>query len=88
VFTYQEYPSKPLESYDPQGSQRELFDLFHIRKWKVPANAKPALLIELNDLGVNFQTLFPDLRGLGEGIPEIEELRLSQAVEQPAQPDK
>lgn len=76
VFTYQEDPNKALQTYDPQGYRRELFDLFHVRKWKVPAAAKPALLTELNDMGVNFQTLLPDLQGLGEGIPEIEGLRL------------
>ncbi len=82
VFTYQDQPEKALQTYDPKFYRRELFDLFHVRKWKVPAGSKGDLLTELNDLGVNLQTLLPDLQGLGEGIPEIEGLRLSQAVEQ------
>jgi hypothetical protein len=33
------------------------------------------LLRDLNDVGINIQTMYPDLQGLGEGIPQIEALR-------------
>jgi hypothetical protein len=82
LFTYQDCPTMPLESYPVQSYSRQQFDLFHVRKWKVPAKEKPKLLKKLNDIGVNFQTLFPDLEGLGKGIPEIEKTRMLQAVEQ------
>lgn len=75
VFTYQDKPQTALHAYDPACYAREHFDLFHVQKWKVLAGHKQALLVDLNDLGVNIQTLYPDLQGLGEGIPEIEALR-------------
>jgi FRG domain len=78
VFTYQDKPEQPLETYDPSCFVRENFDLFLIRKWLVPALDKKPLLRELNDVGVNIQTLYPDLQELGEGIPEIEALRENQ----------
>lgn len=88
LFTYQHDPQTPLEDYPLAQYAREHFDLFHIRKWNVPAKHKPKITERLNDLGITIQTLFPDLEGLGRGIPEIEKLRARQAVEQPAQPDK
>jgi len=75
VFTYQDDPQTALHAYDPACYAREQFDLFHVRKWKVPAKCKQTLLVELNDVGVNIQALYPDLQGLGEGIKEIEALR-------------
>jgi hypothetical protein len=75
VFTYQDDPNKSLHAYDPSHCIREEFDIFHVRKWRVPAKHKQALLFDLNNLGINIQALYPDLQGLGEGISEIEALR-------------
>lgn len=75
IFTYQDNPQTPLHAYDPACYAREDFDLFHIQKWKVPAERKSKLLGNLNDVGINIQAMYPDLQGLGEGIPQIEALR-------------
>jgi hypothetical protein len=78
VFTYQDRPRTRLERYPLARYPRQYFDLLHIKKWKVPAAKKHELLNKLNDVGINWQTLFPDLEGLGRGIPEIQSIRTSQ----------
>ncbi len=77
VFTYQDSPQTPLHAYDPASYTRENFDVFHVQKWRVPAECKRKLRIDLNDVGINIQSMYPDLQGLGEGIPQIEALRRS-----------
>ena len=88
LFTYQDEPKMPLEDYPVAQYNREHFDLFHVRKWKVPAKDKPEITESLKDFGITMQTLFPDLEGLGRGIPEIEKLRVQESVEQPDQSKK
>lgn len=77
LFTIQDTPSTPLEFYPVSKYVRANFDIFHICKWKVPATKKKEILGKLNDMGISFATLFPDLEGLGRGIPEIEVMRRS-----------
>lgn len=77
VFTYQDDPSTPLQVYKPGSYARTDFDIFHLQKWGVPAACKSCFLKDLNDIGINLQTLYPDLQGLGAGIPQIEAMRHS-----------
>ncbi|GAI17013.1 unnamed protein product, partial [marine sediment metagenome] len=75
IFTIQDKPKVPLEKYPYNEYQREDFDIFHIRKWKVPKDRKKAIIEELEDIGIDEQTLFPDFQGLAEGIEQIEKIR-------------
>ena len=74
-FTIQDDPLKPLEEYPKQDYKRKDFDIFHIRKWKVPKENKEDILDSLNDVGIDLFTLFPDLDGLGAGLREVEKRR-------------
>ena len=38
----------------------------HIMKWKIPKNKKKEILQELNWIGINYSTLFPDINGFGD----------------------
>ncbi len=75
IFTIQDDPQKALEEYPYREYCRENYDIFHIRKWKVPKDKKKCIIKELEDIGVNGQTLFPGLQGLAEGIEQIENVR-------------
>jgi len=76
LFTIQDDPAKHLEEYDPNQYARKDFDIFHLRRWKVPkGKTKKKILGQLEDIGVNIQTLFPDLEGLVKGIEQTEEAR-------------
>ena len=75
LFTIQDDPRKGLEMYSPSGLSRKKFDIFQIHKWIVPNDKKGVILEELEGIGINIQTLYPDLEGLGKGIPNIEKIR-------------
>ena len=75
IFTYQDNPLQPLTEYHPTTQKRKDFDIFHLQKWTVPKRFKKDLLKELSDIGINFQSMCPDVQGLGEGIPQVESLR-------------
>jgi len=76
LFTIQDDPWKPLEKYCPTDYERKDFDILHIRKWKVSGGAgKRGIMEELDEIGINIQTLYPGLEGLGRGIPKVEEIR-------------
>lgn len=76
IFTIQEDYMKPLQKWDCDHRQRDQnFDIRQIRKWKVPRNKKADILIELDNCGINTQTLFPDIEGLAKGIWQIEIMR-------------
>ncbi|HDY87271.1 MAG TPA: FRG domain-containing protein [bacterium] len=75
LFTIQDQPEEKLEGYSFRDYTRQNFDVFHIRKWRVPPTGKEKLIKELEEVGINNQTLLPDLLGLAEGITEIDQLR-------------
>lgn len=75
IFTIQDKPKEALEKYPYGEYGRKNFDVFHIRKWKVPKDKKKAIIEELEDIGIDKQTLFPDFSGLAEGIEQIENIR-------------
>ncbi len=75
IFTIQDKPAKALEEYPYSQYERKDFDIFHIRKWRIPKDNKRNIIVELEDIGINAQTLFPDLQGLAEGIEQTESMR-------------
>jgi hypothetical protein len=79
IFTIQHDPSKPLEAFDRDNYPRKDFDILQIRKWKVPSVAKAKILRDLNDVGVNCETIYPDIEGLATGIWQTEVMRSGTA---------
>lgn len=75
IFTIQDEPAKALEEYPHDQYERKDFDIFHIRKWRVPKDKRREIIGELEDIGINAQSLFPDLQGLAEGIEQTESMR-------------
>ena len=79
VFTIQADPFTGLEDFVPPNGQNKghsaLCDIRRITKWRVPHNQKGEILQALDDNGINMQTLYPDLEGLGQGIWQIEVMR-------------
>lgn len=65
VFTFHFHPEKALKAMEVDEEARraapEGVDLLAIR---VPAQAKPMVLRQLNAIGINRKYLFPDLEGL------------------------
>jgi hypothetical protein len=73
-FTIQD-PKRSLEEQNGVlYSDRDL-DLYDMIKWRVPATYKPNILRQLERIGINERTLFPDLDGVGRGMLRTEILR-------------
>lgn len=65
--------SKLIEPLDKQIAEQYeggfvLEGMNHIKKWTIKSEDKINLLNELNMIGVNYSTLFPDISGFGEFI--------------------
>jgi hypothetical protein len=78
LFTIQDKPWTSLEEYPikhPEMYKRKNFDIFHIRKWKVKSQCKNCILKELDEIGINIQSLYPDLDGLAEGLKRTHKMR-------------
>ena len=80
TFTVQVDPGKDLRDYDPAHYPPEDFDLDKIVKWKVPEGKKVDFLLELERIGINERTMFPDLDGIARGIMRSEVLRTGTPV--------
>jgi hypothetical protein len=69
VFTFHFHPERALTATqvneEARGAAPDGVDLVTIR---VPAKAKPSLLRQLNEIGINRKYLFPDLEGLSEFV--------------------
>jgi hypothetical protein len=63
-----QYPFCPLEKQANWTFSDSDLDVVEIFKWKVPLRQKKEILCQLNRLGVNHGTLFPDLQGIATGI--------------------
>jgi hypothetical protein len=68
VFTIQDDPWRDMETYFPHQLGDEHFDVVELIRFKVPASAKPKALDDLERLGINHRTLFPDLDGVAQGL--------------------
>jgi hypothetical protein len=40
----------------------------YIKKWIIPTDVKERILDELNKIGINDATLFPDMKGFGDFV--------------------
>jgi hypothetical protein len=67
AFTIQD-PVVPLEKQSGDKFDEDELDLVEVFKWRVPKECKIELLRQLNRVGINHRTLFPDLEGLGTGL--------------------
>jgi hypothetical protein len=80
-FTVQDDPSKQLQRYDPRRYlDPSSFDIERIVKWRVSRKAKPAFLSDLERVGINERTMFPDLDGIARGIVRTEVLRAGNLI--------
>lgn len=75
TFTIQDDPGRALQTYDPSRYRRKDFDIERIVKWRVSKNRKKEILLELERVGINERTMFPDLDGIARGIVRTEVLR-------------
>lgn len=82
IFTIQENPWKALDRYKPSRfkDKKEHFDIRRIYKWKVPRRNKPKLIEDLRRHGISHQALFPDIKGLADGILKEEIFRSGKEV--------
>lgn len=80
LFTIQDNPWLDLERYFPRPLPDRNFDLAALVRFTVPARSKLTCLDDLERLGINHRTLFPDLDGLARGLWQTEVLRAGIAV--------
>jgi hypothetical protein len=69
------FPNENLtESLDIQikkSKQKKVIkrgDMNYLHKWIIPEGKKKRILEELNNIGINYATLFPDLEGFGKFV--------------------
>jgi hypothetical protein len=56
---------------------KEFKDAFSLTKFRIPANKKSAIKMDLNDLGITYHTVFPDFDGFCKSINYVK-LQLRQ----------
>ncbi len=87
VFTLHTRPQVPLEQYAGRTLPFGSLDVRTLLKWRVASRAKPAILRDLDNLGVNRRTIFPDLDGLAESLWAAEVMWNGQESSDEAAPD-
>ncbi len=69
VFTLHSDPRRSLETYHGEEFREERLDIQVLVRWDVaPKDPKLAIVEELEDMGVNQRTVYPDLDGLAAGL--------------------
>jgi uncharacterized DUF497 family protein len=68
LFTIHQHPWRDLTRVRPEDFKDGPFELDRIVKWTIPSGSKPAIMQELEKLGVTSATLLPDLDGLARGL--------------------
>jgi hypothetical protein len=68
IFTIHADPWKPLDELENNDVDDDELDVCRLIGYQILGSHKPLRLKELNDLGVNRRTLFPDLDGLARGL--------------------
>jgi hypothetical protein len=68
IFTLHEDPRKPLDEFENIELNDDHLDVSHLIGYQILGQHKPMRLKELNDLGINRRTLFPDYDGLVRGL--------------------
>lgn len=74
AFTIHSVPRRRLDSYRRHGFTPEQLDISHLVKWTIHARDKKRLISELDALGVNRRTAFPELDGIACSLWESEVL--------------
>ncbi len=74
LFTIQEDPWTDLESYFPHQLPDANFDIAELVRMTVLADAKPRCIEDLERLGINHGSIFPDLDGFARGLWQTEVL--------------
>lgn len=80
LFTIQDDPWRDMETYFPHSLADEHFDVAELVRFVVPASAKPACLEDLERLGINHRTLYPDLDGTARGLWQAVVLRSGRPI--------
>ncbi len=75
VFTIQDDPWRDMETYFPHSLGDQYFDVVELVRFVVPGSAKPKCLDDLERLGINHRTLYPDLNGMAQGLWQTVVLR-------------
>lgn len=70
VFTFHSSPTIPLTKYARKKFEPQRLDIKTLVDWTIPSTAKPGLLRQLERLGINRRTVFPDLDNLPKGLIE------------------
>lgn len=68
VFTWHSYPFTAIEQLAGTQFEEKLLDISLLCKWSIPFKNKRKLLLELERLGINQRSIFPDLEGIAKGI--------------------
>jgi len=74
VFTFHSNPKLCLDSYEGKLFRRERLDIQCLIRWDIEAGKKNRIIKELENVGINRRTVFPDLDGLARGLWESEVL--------------
>jgi len=80
VFTIHEDPWRDMESYFPHGLPDEHFDVAELVRFEVPASVKRVCLDDLERLGINHRSLYPDLDGIAKGLWQTIVLRSGNPI--------
>jgi hypothetical protein len=76
IFTFHTNPAKELDSYNGEVFQHDRLDIECLFRWTIPpGDPKRNIVSELEDLGINRRTVYPDLEGLAKGLQETEIMR-------------
>jgi len=75
LFTIQEDPWRNLDQFETIAFDEKDLDILRLVEFKIPASKRADIVKELNDLGVNERTLYPDLDGLARGLVTAQILR-------------
>ena len=85
AFTLHSRPSRTLDSYAGTLFRNGRLDIARLFRLSVSSHGKRKIVAELDVLGVNKRTLFPDLDGIAQGLWEAETLwhgKVGQSVRQ------
>ena len=67
-FTFHSNPRISIDKLAGKEFQDEKLDIEHLVKWTIPHEKKHKILLELDDLGINRRTMFPEIEGLATGL--------------------
>lgn len=75
VFTIQDDPKTPLETYKWGRYKAREIDVISLIKWEIKLSSMPEISADLERVDINKRTLFPGLDGLAGGLLESETVK-------------